>query len=566
MKSGVNVDIKNLKINNENPRFSKQQVERKYSELDCAIELIQEDEQKMANLVIQLSENYESAPFILFENGKGETVLMDGNRRLTAIKLLKKMIFLPEGKFLKVEKELLNNTFNYERVNCDIYDASEEKKMMLKIQRIHTRPDNTRVEWHPFQKHTHDPKQYQWMILYTHHMKEIDFIKYFPKNIRKMDRFWRTHFHYKDKTIWIDYIHKTIVMQESNIGNTYVFEKENCRKILEIVYNILVNGKYIYDGNEITIDSDKYKREEIMIMVIDDNKSISKKHSFMEYPYGAPKAKTKTKKEYVSDIILKQQNWRIKIDGGYSSIVDAKENIKIAVDSEGNRPADIKIEVDDDIFIENTTKIRQISAPFVTNLRYSFFDKQLNKLIRRNCRVEFFEDINLFNQSTLRFDIPLEVREFIFDRSIVNIIAEVEQSNGNYSNLVASGLRVIYDLTTEKMKQIYNQSNIHFKLPGGLKNEVKAIWGNLVLNKHILPILIQKNNLLYSKIRNTREEEMASTVDYANKGAHCGKTGVTIKNIEDIIDKQSLYVICCNELIINSKEYLEIIQNKIKNK
>lgn len=143
------VPIEKLVISTENARFSPIKKEKIKSEYEAAIELIDKNVEKMYNLIVSISDNYESHPFILLEDND-VFVVADGNRRLTAIKLLKKIIILPNDiRYKKINEYLSYNSFDKNEVHCDCYSLEEKEKLDRRLDKIHTTGDDTIYSWIP---------------------------------------------------------------------------------------------------------------------------------------------------------------------------------------------------------------------------------------------------------------------------------------------------------------------------------------------------------------------------------------------------------------------------------
>ncbi|WP_409272827.1 hypothetical protein V1499_22735 [Neobacillus sp. SCS-31] len=153
MKAKI-IKINDLHINEENPRDEFQEDEA------AAIKILFKSEKKLFNLMKSIAEyGFEiSERIIVVEQGEQNNYLvMDGNRRITCIKLLNNPQILPvdirdrERLIKRIKK--IKEDFNFtpiSSVDCVIYDIPAEETLMRKtIQNKHTGENNGagRLPW-----------------------------------------------------------------------------------------------------------------------------------------------------------------------------------------------------------------------------------------------------------------------------------------------------------------------------------------------------------------------------------------------------------------------------------
>lgn len=183
-----NIKISELTVSTINPRF----VNIVLDEKQAIINLIKYDTGKMINLVKSIKEKgVLPIPFYILKENNGYTV-MDGNRRLSAIKIIKDNTLLPQDGSCE---ELLNLCKSFsvnevEEVPCIVFEEYNDGIFDV-LTSLHIE-DESKLIWTPLAQYNMSRKmggnKYKWMnsLLYYFPIEEVD-----KKTVNKADAFNR---------------------------------------------------------------------------------------------------------------------------------------------------------------------------------------------------------------------------------------------------------------------------------------------------------------------------------------------------------------------------------------
>ena len=151
------IPIGELLLDAENPRHGEVEDQRAALERLVAIH-----PQHLRNLAEDIAKNglHPGLGFLVFPNGAGHFVVLDGNRRLAAIKLLAKPDSAPAS-WRPITTEIEVDLKSFERLPCTILDSREQGRLWL--ERMHTGQMNGVgvVQWPPIAQHRFSPRNDQ---------------------------------------------------------------------------------------------------------------------------------------------------------------------------------------------------------------------------------------------------------------------------------------------------------------------------------------------------------------------------------------------------------------------
>lgn len=145
-----NINFNELKVSTTNPRF----VNTVIDEIQAIFLLINQDMEKMKNLLIDINkESFLPIPFYVFKNDK-ETIVMDGNRRLSALKLISNPDILPENNKYEELKNLVKKIHVEipKTIPCIVFKDNIDK-MWDTLLKLHI-SDESKLIWSPLAQYT----------------------------------------------------------------------------------------------------------------------------------------------------------------------------------------------------------------------------------------------------------------------------------------------------------------------------------------------------------------------------------------------------------------------------
>lgn len=219
------LSISDIEVSKINPRFTNTVI----NEEIAISELIKLNPQKMYLLVKEISEQLLPILFYLvkYEN---ELVLMDGNRRLTAMKILKTPSLIP---VLNSTKDLIdfcekNQNCNLpEKIPCVIYEKYTDSLLEV-LERLHVQ-DESKANWTPLAQYNMSQRlggnKHKWMKSLLYYYSDVDEInKMTLNNADKYSRFFAAMS-----------LEKIIVCDDGKIGC------ENGKEALDFAYSLFKN-------------------------------------------------------------------------------------------------------------------------------------------------------------------------------------------------------------------------------------------------------------------------------------------------------------------------------------
>lgn len=179
------ININNIFLNVENPRF-----EKVNSQEEALKVMINEYGDKVFNLAKHISENgmnpTEFSTVIMFENNKYKT--LDGNRRLTALKILNNPDLLNQN-FEKLKSKIMKlNRKNVPSViNVIKFESEEEAHLWIKLKHTGQNDGIGTVGWDSLQQSRFDNDKYPLSIQLLKYMENTNlFNDFISKNIKDL--------------------------------------------------------------------------------------------------------------------------------------------------------------------------------------------------------------------------------------------------------------------------------------------------------------------------------------------------------------------------------------------
>ena len=159
-----NIKLDDLKVSTTNPRF----VNTVIDEVQAIFLLINQDMDKMKNLFISISkEGFLPIPFYVFIN-KNETIVMDGNRRLSALKLIKNPNLLPDNdKYIELKNIVKNIKIDIPlQLPCIVFRENNDQ-LWDTLLKLHI-SDESKLIWSPLAQYTMSKRlggnKYKYML------------------------------------------------------------------------------------------------------------------------------------------------------------------------------------------------------------------------------------------------------------------------------------------------------------------------------------------------------------------------------------------------------------------
>ena len=169
-----NLNVSDLYVSTTNPRF----VNTVIDEDQAIIMLVKQDLEKMKSLIKSINnEGFLPIPFYIFDNSK-EKIVMDGNRRLSAIKLIKDPNILPDIDQFSELKEICKKTDTImpNEIPCIIF-TEDNNNLWDTLQKLHI-SDESKLIWSPLAQFTMSQKlggnKYKYMKTLLHYFDTED--------------------------------------------------------------------------------------------------------------------------------------------------------------------------------------------------------------------------------------------------------------------------------------------------------------------------------------------------------------------------------------------------------
>ena len=176
MYTTKDIKISELEVSKINPRF----IQVVLDEQAAINEIIRLEPAKMLSLVKKITKEVLPLPFYLVIE-QGEYILMDGNRRLTAIKILANPNLIPDIEKYKELKDycIANSSCNLpETMPCIVYDKYEDTLLSV-LESLHI-TDESKSDWTPLAQYRMSQRmggnKHKWMktLLYYFDDSEVD--------------------------------------------------------------------------------------------------------------------------------------------------------------------------------------------------------------------------------------------------------------------------------------------------------------------------------------------------------------------------------------------------------
>lgn len=178
------IDINDILLNTENPRFEKVGSEEEALEI-----MIREYEEKIYNLAKHITENgMNPTELSAVIKSNNKYIVLDGNRRLTALKILNNPDLLNQdfeklkSKIMKLDKANIPNT-----INAIEFESEEEANLWIKLKHTGENDGIGTVEWTALQQSRFDGDKYPLSIQLLKYMEKANLIdEKISKNIKDL--------------------------------------------------------------------------------------------------------------------------------------------------------------------------------------------------------------------------------------------------------------------------------------------------------------------------------------------------------------------------------------------
>lgn len=580
------INLNELEVSKINPRF----IQIVMNEQMAIQEIIKLEPVKMLNLVKNMSKGVLPLPFYLVVQDN-EYILMDGNRRLTAIKILKNPSLIPNiDKYKELREFCIANKSCIlpDTMPCIIYDKYDDSLLNV-LEKLHI-TDDSKSDWTPLAQYRMSQRmggnKHKWMktLLYYFEDSEVDkmtvghsdkfnrmFTALANEKIKIYDDGHLDGEDIKDKLSYVFSLFKNKKLDTRSSKETYTdwVKKifiDNDKPIIESPeYNISIQNDKFYFGQEINIESlnieikDKNGRK-----IFYDGKDVIL--NFLTSK-GEANDKIETNKVGEIEIVISYNN------------VSKKFKIKIL------EKLDPEITfVSDKFTIEkgNTCDLMKLISSATNGYGQDVKNKIQIKSVDGNGKVEgtIFSDENLlgeygfaykFNDVTgspyskviyievvEKIKIPLVSAQiknklFSFEKNVTlnlgyevgELISEINKLNmDEYPAVISCSCRSIIELVFE---QLFVSKKVEFKKK--LEDKITEIKNKLI-NGGLQP-LIRLNGVLPSF---TKEKNFIIGLDVdemnavLNQCAHSSIALVNTNKIEELIRKELTHLlVICNE-------------------
>ncbi len=171
----ISKKISDIEVSKVNPRF----VQTVLLEENAIHKLIDLDLKSMEKLVESMIANGLDQPLFIALEQDDDTILMDGNRRLSALKILHDSSLIPQGKkYDKLRAICENNiTLNIDEIQVELWPKDSDLDALFnRISRLHVENDGTKSEWtimaqYRFAKKLNRAFQ-SWIKTFTYYIKD----------------------------------------------------------------------------------------------------------------------------------------------------------------------------------------------------------------------------------------------------------------------------------------------------------------------------------------------------------------------------------------------------------
>lgn len=155
-KTLPNMRISQVNLDTTNPRIGKQADEKA-----CIESIVNKNREHMLNLIEDIAaEGLTPIPIILSKNKNGEWIVRDGNRRVTALKLLKSPNLAPSEEMTKKIKAIKDKYPNYSLEIKTAHEFESEEAVQKYLDKIHKGSQDGvgQIEWSTIEKARHNKK------------------------------------------------------------------------------------------------------------------------------------------------------------------------------------------------------------------------------------------------------------------------------------------------------------------------------------------------------------------------------------------------------------------------
>lgn len=466
--------VTDLEVSTENPRF----IQIVIDEASAIIDLIDMNVNRMEQLVKNIiNDGFNNSIFVLLKS-KDRKILMDGNRRLTALKIIDNPNLIPAGnKFNNLRNMCKNASININDIELIVETWDSEKddieNMFKRINQLHV-DDNSKLEWSTMAQYRFGErigilieKWIKTMQYYVKDDEKIDKLLY-----RKVDIYKRllnnyggkTFFKFNENTGQIGLNNDEIIFKyisdyaQKTKGITRISEDDIKKiRLTAIAY---ANRKIPYDKNENSDKSDKV------------------------HP-NAEENKNETSEQVTKEENNKNENTMDDIETNSSNVVNAVQNSNIV---EQSRPT-----IFDDPF-ENKRKQNISNSLYLIDKDFPEYSNLPTK-IKDVIRELKIMDLMVYRYGTC----------FLY-RSLMELTAKsyCEKNNGNYvdlhgtynwilkeekGNINSEKTKIFHEILNKKEFVYLLNNNIHDILDNASRI---AIYDNCKVFNELLKILLAK--------------------------------------------------------------------------
>lgn len=580
------VNLDELEVSKINPRF----IQTVLNEQIAIQEIIRLEPVKMLNLVKSISKGVLPLPFYLVIQDE-KYILMDGNRRLTAIKILKEPSLIPNlDKYKELRDFCIDNSSCIlpKTMPCVVYDKYDDSLLNV-LERLHV-ADESKSDWTPLAQyrmsHRMGGSKHKWMktLLYYFEDSEVDkmtighsdkfnrmFIAITNEKIKIYEDGHLEGNDIKDKLLSVFSLFKNKQLDTRSPKESYtnwaikIFKKNDKPVIETPEYNLSILNDKFYTGQKVDVDSlnieikDKsnrkvsYNNSEVNLKFLKtDGKEIDKFNTNMvgyveiivTYNNVSKKFKINIAEKLDPEIIFVSDKFTIErgntcdltklvasATNGYGQ--DVKSKIKIySVDGYGK--------VEGNVFSDE-------------NLlgQYGFAYKFKDITGSNYSKVVYIEVVDKVKTPITTAQVKSKL--FSFEKNIIlnmgyevgELIEEINKLNmDDYAAVIACSCRSIIELVFDQLvvsKKVEFTKNLKDKL-----FEIK----NKLINGGLVP-LINKDGILNSF---TKEKNFIIGLDIEEMNAvlnQCAHNSIALVNkykIEELIRKELTHLlVICNE-------------------
>lgn len=276
MYTTKDVNLNELEVSKINPRF----VQVVLDEQTAINEIIKLEPIKMLSLVKNISKEVLPLPFYLVMQGK-DYIVMDGNRRLTAMKILKDPSLIPDIEKYNELKDFCNENKTCllpDTMPCVVYDKYDDSLLGV-LERLHV-TDDSKSDWTPLAQYRMSQRmggnKHKWMktLLYYFDDSEVDkmtvghsdkfnrmFTAIANEKIKVFDDGHLDGDDIKNKLLSVFSLFKSKQLDTRSSKESYTdwaikIFKKNDKPVIEIPeYNLFILSDKFYSGQVVDINS-----------------------------------------------------------------------------------------------------------------------------------------------------------------------------------------------------------------------------------------------------------------------------------------------------------------------